>query len=186
MAESAEVASWVGLAISVIALIVSAIVSYRQQDRQLRVSVRPVLVFEYLAETNATGQKKYFWFLVNVGNGPAVNVFARAWIEGPPDAADRKVNLGSTVPVLLPPIAKESRIKLHWMNPFVTHKLEACYEAALGGEAGRFAVTMHKDRVRYATGADWVPADGAPCELYYRKEEYTPSEHQSALMQLRG
>lgn len=99
-------------ALSSTALLVSVVtfaLNYRQSRRSAVLTRKPVLVFEYDGNSG--------WMLRNVGIGPALNVLV----------AQRRGDGEWFNPVRVPPLSKDGKFVLQWLNHVNTTGLGATY-----------------------------------------------------------
>lgn len=99
-------------ALSSTALLVSVVtfaLNYRHSRRNAILARKPVLVFEYDGESG--------WILRNVGVGPALNVVV----------AQKRVGGEWFNPVRVPPLSKDGKFILQWLNHVNTTGLGATY-----------------------------------------------------------
>ena len=83
--------------------------TYTLSTRSAVTSIRPVLVFEYTAETG--------WSVRNVGSGPAMNVLIAARTEGP----------DWHQPVRVPALQRDGHFVLSWIGHSNVRTLGATY-----------------------------------------------------------
>src|SRR6266404_1422855 len=105
-----ETRDLVTAALSSTALLLSVVtfaLNYRQSRRNAIVSRKPVLVFEYDGDNG--------WALRNVGAGPALNVVV----------AQKRVGGEWFNPVRVPPLSKDGKFVLLWLNHVNTTGLGA-------------------------------------------------------------
>jgi hypothetical protein len=98
--------------LSLTALLVSVVtfaLNYRHTRRSAILSRKPVLVFEYDGDLG--------WVLRNVGAGPALNVIV----------AQKRVGGDWFNPVRVPPLSKDGKFVLGWLNHVNTTALGATY-----------------------------------------------------------
>jgi hypothetical protein len=99
-------------ALSSTALLLSAVtfgLNYRRSRRSAVLARKPVLVFEYDGDTG--------WNLLNVGAGPALNVVV----------AQKRAGGKWFNPVRVPPLSKDGKFVLRWLNHVNTTGLGATY-----------------------------------------------------------
>jgi len=99
-------------ALSSTALLLSVVtfaINYRQGRRSAILTRKSVLVFEYDGDSG--------WTLRNVGAGPALNVVV----------AQKRVGGEWFNPVRVPPLSKDGKFVLKWLNPVNTTGLGATY-----------------------------------------------------------
>lgn len=87
---------------------VAAVYFNRRSD--LRV-VRPVVVFVYRDDG--------FWYAVNVGNGPALDIVVAQHLPNKPWEK----------PVRIPPLGKDREFRLHWLDDDNIHALGTTYSS---------------------------------------------------------
>lgn len=96
--------------IAIIVALISLTVSTWSGLRAIIVGMRPVLVFEYDSDEG--------WVLYNIGNGPALNILV----------AQKRVKGGWFNPVRIPPLPKEGKFLLGWLQHVNDTGLGSCYE----------------------------------------------------------
>ncbi len=99
-------------ALSLTALFVSVVtfaLNYRHTRHTAVLSRKPVLIFEYDGDSG--------WILRNVGAGPALNVVV----------AQKRVGGKWFNPVRVPPLSKDGKFVLQWLNHVNTTGLGATY-----------------------------------------------------------
>ena len=98
--------------LSTMALVVSLVafaLNYRHTRHSAVSARKPVLIFEYDGELG--------WILRNVGAGPALNV----------TVAQKRVGGEWFNPVRVPPLSKDGKLTLEWLNHVNTTGLGATY-----------------------------------------------------------
>ena len=109
---SLETKDLVSATLSSTALLVSLVtfaLSYRHSRRSAVLTRKPVLVFEYDGDVG--------WVLRNVGAGPALNIIV----------AQKRVGGEWFNPVRVPPLSKDGKFLLAWLNHVNTTGLGATY-----------------------------------------------------------
>jgi hypothetical protein len=107
-----EAKDLIATALSSTALLVSVVtfaLNYRHTRRSAVLARKPVLIFEYDGESG--------WVLRNVGVGPALNVVV----------AQKRASGEWFNPVRVPPLSKEGKFILQWLNHVNTTGLGATY-----------------------------------------------------------
>ena len=110
--QALETKDLVSATLSLSALLVSVVtfaLSYRYTRKSAVLARKPVLVFEYDGNVG--------WLLLNVGAGPALNVIV----------AQKRVGGEWFNPVRVPPLSKDGKVVLGWLNHVNTTGLGATY-----------------------------------------------------------
>jgi hypothetical protein len=149
-----ETKDLVSAALSSTALLVSLItfaLNYRHTRQSAVLARKPALIFEYDGELG--------WILRNVGAGPALNVVV----------AQKRVGGDWFNPVRVPPLSKDGRFTLEWLNHVNSTGLGATYTDT---EQLAYTSTCGNDLSKVAKGTLFGPWPEAQIGRHWNHPPY--------------